>query len=715
MKKPVIVSFLVFLSIFFLVIFPISQYLDVFGSEGREGVTNYYISPERTVEVENWKGGLIENGFVLNQGPIDLGFHEDTVIIGLDLSSYLKDNEDPKFLEIINPTFRSVEVSRINAEGEVVHCGKDGIQYSIMNKFGNPNPTFKFTDSKAWLPYVILKISASEPVRFNAVISSESSFYSSFNKRTIFINIYLGIMLALFLYNLFLYFSGLDVLYLSYSMYVLFIALAQLSISGHSYSFFLYQNPKLYELSIIGFSSMAGLLGLTFVKVFLHTKETLPVIDKFLGLLMVSYVVSFILRLFGAVSLSYMLTDFNGLLVVLFVFTTAIILALKGIRSAYFFLGAWTFFLLGILVYILQTQGLLNLGFYPNLPMLIGTAFEAILLSFALADKINILKKEKEKEQAERLIALAENEQLVRGQNAMLEQKVRIRTDELEQVLRNLQNTQSQLVNQEKMASLGQLTAGIAHEINNPINFVSSNIMPLKRDIKDIMEVIEFYRVTGAKEFTLDSQKAAKQLEEDLELDYVLDEVEQLLKGMDDGARRTVEIVKGLRLFSRVDEQDVKKVDLHDGINSTIILLNSTMPTKIRIIRDFGELPLVECLAGKINQVFMNIINNAVHALADHIDSINDPIIEIRTRSLLDSITIEIIDNGPGMPEHVKKRIFEPFFTTKAVGKGTGLGLSIVYSIIENHKGTLEVISKENQGTTFKITLPIHQSTQRYE
>jgi len=490
---------------------------------------------------------------------------------------------------------------------------------------------------------------------------------------------------------------------------------AQSSILGFTQEIFWPNVVWLNLRSGVIFSSLVSIVGIWFLRVFLSTDKFIPKLDK--GFYFIYLVYAFILvnAFFFSITVSYQTLLVTQSIVVLYVLLAAFAVQKQGYRPARYYLLAWSVFMLGIFLFVLSEMGIIPTNDLTAYIMPLGSALEVVLLSFALADKINILKKEKEKEQAERLRVLKENEQLIREQNTMLEEKVRIRTDELEQALRNLQNTQSQLVSQEKMASLGQLTAGIAHEINNPINFVSSNITPLKRDIADIMEVIEFYRETGMNEFKEESKKKAKDLEEELELDYVLDEVDQLLKGMEEGAKRTVEIVKGLRLFSRVDEQDVKKVDIHDGINSTIILLNSSIPGKIRIVRDFAELPMVECLAGKINQVFMNIINNAVHALSDHIDTVKDPKIEIRTKSLGDHVVVEIEDNGPGMPDHVKQRIFEPFFTTKAVGKGTGLGLSIVYSIIENHKGTLEVNSEVGQGTTFIITLPIYQSSSKYE
>ena len=562
---------------------------------------------------------------------------------------------------------------------------------------------------------IFLKVKSVNKKIITSTITNRNYLENLINRENILFGIFTGVIVGLFFYNLFLFFSVRDKLYLIYVIHTVLVWFAQSSILGFTQEIFWPNVVWLNLRSGVIFSSLVSIVGIWFLRVFLSTDKFIPKLDK--GFYFIYLVYAFILvnAFFFSITVSYQTLLVTQSIVVLYVLLAAFAVQKQGYRPARYYLLAWSVFMLGIFLFVLSEMGIIPTNDLTAYIMPLGSALEVVLLSFALADKINILKKEKEKEQAERLRVLKENEQLIREQNTMLEEKVRIRTDELEQALRNLQNTQSQLVSQEKMASLGQLTAGIAHEINNPINFVSSNITPLKRDIADIMEVIEFYRETGMNEFKEESKKKAKDLEEELELDYVLDEVDQLLKGMEEGAKRTVEIVKGLRLFSRVDEQDVKKVDIHDGINSTIILLNSSIPGKIRIVRDFAELPMVECLAGKINQVFMNIINNAVHALSVHIDTVKDPKIEIRTKSLGDHVVVEIEDNGPGMPDHVKQRIFEPFFTTKAVGKGTGLGLSIVYSIIENHKGTLEVNSEVGQGTTFIITLPIYQSSSKYE
>ncbi|WP_425637535.1 7TM diverse intracellular signaling domain-containing protein [Algoriphagus yeomjeoni] len=641
---------------------------------------------------------------------ISLGHYGKTLYIKLVVN---KDQfiGDDVFLSFSNPMLTEIELYDSNAS-LIGLLGRMNFVKDDYASFFNTKKIYL----ESGLTYYI-KVKSFGSVTVPIAIINDSDFQLTIDERNVLFGLYFGIVVAMFFYNLFLWFSTKDKIYGIYITYILVVGMTQGVIAGYLDVYLWPENVFLKQNSYFLFTVLVNIVGIYYSLKFLVIKD----LNKRLwdiGLSIIGiYILVFLAFFFDLSTINArvrVLQVFLGV-VPFYLLFISIYSFRRGYRPAKFFLISWSLLITSMIIFLLTDLNILPNNFFTNYIFTFGSACEALLLSFALADKINVLKKEKEHEQLELVRVLNENEQLVREQNSMLEEKVKIRTDELEQALRNLQNTQSQLVNQEKMASLGQLTAGIAHEINNPINFVSSNIMPLKRDIKDIMEVIEFYRTTGAKEFTPETQKEAKQLEEDLELEYVLDEVDQLLKGMDDGAKRTVEIVKGLRLFSRVDEQDMKKVDVHDGINSTIILLNSTMPTKIRIVRDFGELPLVECLAGKINQVFMNIINNAVHALADHVDTIADPIIELRTRSLGDFVSIEISDNGPGMPDHVKQRIFEPFFTTKAVGKGTGLGLSIVYSIIENHKGTLEVITEEGQGTTFKITLPIYQSSQRYE
>ncbi|AWW31685.1 phosphate starvation-inducible protein PsiE [Echinicola strongylocentroti] len=643
---------------------------------------------------------------------ISLGMRSDTIYIRASIKGDRIPPAGEYYLEVKSPTIRYLQILVKDGEGNYRSVGEKGTAFMTQGVSEHLNPSFTVSDIGD--KEIIYKLYSVEPISFETSVYPKEVFERTESRRMLLANIYIGIMLALFLYNLVLYFSVKDRVYLVYCLYILFISLAQLSLAGYSMLFLFGKNYRFFEMSAVLFSAFSGVFAVTFIRTFLKTKRIIPKLDKVLIGIGLIYGIVFFARLFSFVELSYRLTDLAGMLVAVFFFLSAIIAAKSGYRPAIYFLIAWSFFLIAVVVFVLKNLGIEFFQDLASFPMLVGTALEAILLSLALANRINILKKEKEQQQQGKLEALKENERLVREQNVILEEKVKLRTEELEQTLKNLQNTQTQLVNQEKMASLGQLTAGIAHEINNPINFVSSNISPLKRDLQDVLEIMDAYRKKGQEEFSEEGKKSMKDIEEDLEFDYLVEEIEMLLKGMEEGAKRTVEIVKGLRLFSRVDEQDVKKVDLHDGIDSTLILLNSTMG-RIEVEKHFGEIPMVECLAGKINQVFMNIISNAIQALNEQGSSNARPAITISTETVDERISIKIADNGPGMPDHVKERVFEPFFTTKAVGKGTGLGLSIVYKIIENHQGTLEVFSGEGEGTTFVITLPIYQKTPRNE
>ena len=266
-----------------------------------------------------------------------------------------------------------------------------------------------------------------------------------------------------------------------------------------------------------------------------------------------------------------------------------------------------------------------------------------------------------------------------------------------------LKSAQEQLIQAEKMASLGQLTAGIAHEINNPINFVSANTQPLKEDLQDIMKVLTRYDLI-VKDKKLEHEFLdVEKLKEEIQYETTIQEVRKLLTGIEDGAKRTSEIVKGLRNFSRMDQNVFRKMNLNECFESTLTLLHSSYKNRIEIIRDYADLPDVDCFPGQINQVLMNILSNAVQSIPD------TGKIFIKTRVVGDMVKLSIKDSGSGMPEEVRKKIYDPFFTTKEVGKGTGLGMYISYGIIEKHNGKIEVFSNVGQGTEFVITMPIEQ------
>jgi len=297
-----------------------------------------------------------------------------------------------------------------------------------------------------------------------------------------------------------------------------------------------------------------------------------------------------------------------------------------------------------------------------------------------------------------------------------LEQRVEERTKKLTQTLQELQNTQSQLIQSEKMSSLGQMVAGIAHEINNPVNFISGNLEHTNIYAKDLLDLVDIYRQEYPQQTELVAAKVSA-----IDLDFIIQDFPQLLSSMKMGADRIREIILSLRNFSRLDEAEIKPVDIHQGIENTLLILNNRCKQKIEIIKNYGDLPLVECYPAQLNQVFMNILANAIDALEElQVNKLNledatfTPKIIIRTKKIdADYIQVCIEDNGFGIAPEIQEKLFDPFFTTKPVGKGTGLGLSICYQIVAKHGGKIDVSSQVGQGTEFAIALPLKSQANR--
>jgi signal transduction histidine kinase len=286
-----------------------------------------------------------------------------------------------------------------------------------------------------------------------------------------------------------------------------------------------------------------------------------------------------------------------------------------------------------------------------------------------------------------------------------LSQQAQQHTQELQRLLRELRGTQAQLIHSEKMSSLGQLVAGIAHEFNNPVSFIHGNLVPLQQYTDGLLGLIERYQQEHA-----DPSVALQQAAAAIDIEYIQQDLPKILTSMETGTQRIRAIVESLRNFSRLDEAAMKQVNIHEGLDSTLMLLQHRFKgpgQPIAIAKDYGALPLVECFANQLNQVFMGLISNAIDALSEQ----DYPgLITLTTRAVRAGwIAIAIQDNGQGIePEH-QSRVFDPFFSTKPIGQGTGLGLSVSYQIIQMHSGHLDCRSTLGEGATFTIEIPIYQ------
>lgn len=555
-----------------------------------------------------------------------------------------------------------------------------------------------------------LRIESRDNLQVPIIIGKPDKIFESNKAKDYLMGLFGGIMLVMLLYNAFLYVTVRDKTYLYYVIYLITVILTQTSIQGYTFQYLWPNIPFLAQWSPFVWSPAVGIASGYFIRIFLNTKLLTPGFDKGYKFLNALYVIAVLAAVFGYFSISYLLITACATVLSMYMLVNAVVVFRLNYRPARYFLVAWSLFLVGVTSYALTNFGFLPITDFSQFVMPSGAAAEVVLLSLALADRINVLKREKEASQAEALRVSEQNHRLITEQNIILEQKVHERTVELEETneelsitLTYLKDTQAQLVNAEKMASLGQLTAGIAHEINNPINFVSANLKPLRLDISEILELVFQY---GELNNTADMQTKLAEIEKfkkKIDLPFLKVEIDKLLTGIEDGATRTAEIVSGLRNFSRLDESDLKEANINDGIESTLVLLRSQLDN-VEVVTDLGEVPIIECFPGKLNQVFMNIFGNAIYAIGKNV---NNPLKRLTIRTFLrnEKVYVEIEDTGIGMSQEVIDKIFEPFFTTKDVGEGTGLGMSIVFKIIESHHAKLEITSEPGVGTKMTIIL----------
>jgi len=525
-----------------------------------------------------------------------------------------------------------------------------------------------------------------------------------------------GIIMALFNFLFFLVNRFRAFLY--YTLYIISIIMFVLSLKpDFAWAVFGHMDINKPFLSTAG---TAGLLFYVLVgRELLRTAINFPKADRFLKAIVALETFS----LFAAIIFPSLLT-----LCALINFGSALtgyplLLVLGGIQTfkkdkggTYFFIAS-SFYITSVTIMIFQMLGILPpkvLGMTSITITELGVAFELALFSLGLGAIFNDFRDRAAKEELEsaRLEQQknTEQKQFLEEQNQILESKINDRTkavfakkEELETALNNLQTAQNQLIESEKMASLGQFTAGVAAEIKNPINFVSNGVENLEENSRDMIEAFRNFEGLSSENFNSEQLVSVFEKNKKIHLAEAMEDSDGLFKTVENGVERTLKIVNSLRNFARLDESDYKTANIHDGIDATIEILQSQFKDKAEIIRNYGKLPPVLCYPGKLNQVFLNLINNAVAATPKDSGRIE---ISTEYNESKDEVLISVANNGESIPKEYHEKIFEPFYTLGEKSKKKGLGLSICRRIMDQHNGNITVESEQGKDTVFRLRLP---------
>jgi two-component system NtrC family sensor kinase len=604
-----------------------------------------------------------------------------------------------------------LDLRQSNLDAVTFYSKQDSISMDDRTKISdrtihNQNYIFNITIPQGEYATYFLKVKSGDQIQLPAAIGTSQKILQELGTKDMYFGIYSGILFAMLLSAILIFSKTKDKIYLLYVGYISIVFLTQANFQGYTLRFIWPNNPAFERYSVYVFSAVVGIIGSVFIIHYLQLRKNANWSIKYFYGIFFIYPLVVIPAFFGYFNFSYNVLQIIAATSAFFVLYVAIYCWKKNVNQAGNLVVAWSIFLVGIVIFVMKDFGLVPFNILTSNTMTIGSAIEGMLLSFGLADKINQLKLEKEESDAMRIKA-------IESQNEVLEIKVHERTAELEEAKDHIQAqydhlriTQKQLLESEKLAGLGQMTAGIAHELNNPINFVSSNVGPLHRDIEDVVSLLNDYQNLPENP-SAEEISALKTKYVTTDIDYVQKEIHQLLKGIEEGSKRTAEIVRGLRIFARADKDTLVSANINECLQSTIVVMKSVTKGEVILTKEFAsDMPHIECFPGKLNQVIANLVSNAVYATKQKGKTVSERQIEIRSYHDEKFVHISVKDNGCGISDELKENIFVPFFTTKNVGEGTGLGLSIAMGIIEEHQGEIEVVSTPGVGSEFIIHLP---------
>jgi len=646
--------------------------------------------------------------------------------LGISTSAFwlkfeIKNNTNNSNLNLIieQPNLDEVELYKLSSDEKHQVTRKGEYEAFHHKNYQHPNYILDIIIPKNESRTFLLKVKANEQIFLPLFVSSIQSTIQYISKQDTLFSFYAGIILAMLLYNVFIYFTVRDKSYLFYVFYILFILLTQIALKGYHFKYLMPDFPEWANRSVTLFPSIAGIAGIEFIKVFLRTKEKASHLNKVFNVLKVIFLFSIVLLFFDFPIQSFQIMQTNTMLISVYALYVGFKIMKLGYRPAKFFLLAWSILLIGAFMYVLKDYGILPYNNITNYTLQTGSAIEVVLLSFALADRINILKAEKEVAQAEELKQRKENQEILTKQAETLTVQVneatkelKTKNDKLEKAYRQVEATKAELIQKEKTAALGQMAAGMSHGFNNDNTTIKLALSIIELNTTLHQEYVDYLHEILPQAKNIDTQlQALESYKKEVQYESITDDINNALKKANNGLEKIATNTKKLQDFSKIDSEGWVDTNINKDLNNLHDLWKSNLGA-IKLTLDLKDIPALICNAQMMNDCFKSILQNSIEAIKEKVMPEKQGLITVKTRLMNGCVVISFADNGTGMTEEVEQKAFDLYFTTKGAKKN-GMNLTIVKSTVTAHDGQIEVDTKAGEGTTIRLIIPIQKIKKR--